>query len=153
MCFSTAAVILSLRESSSNTAGGAGVSDDKILRETQCASINRGLKLTESQFFQGAVAGLGIQEVDDAELEKDPAAVDGEVLPLDGVEGNRVDVGGEETGELAKNLLDTDTTAAVGVGPELDQVGCFFMLEKLPMDAGECDQKDVLYVRALFPML
>jgi hypothetical protein len=78
----------------------------------------------EGKLLESAAAGLGVQEVDDGKLKGDPAAVDGEVAPLDGVEGNRVDVGREETGELAKDLLHTDTTAAVGVGPELDKVGC-----------------------------
>lgn len=81
-------------------------------------------QLTECQFFEGAAAGLGVQEIDDAELEEDPAAVDGKVLPRDGGKGDRVDVGREETGQLAEDLLNTDATAAVSVRPELDQVRC-----------------------------
>jgi hypothetical protein len=82
-----------------------------------------GEKRTESKFFEGAAAGLGVEEVDDAELEEDPSTVDGQVSPLDGVESNRVDVCGEESCELAEDLLDTDTSASHRVGPEFDEVG------------------------------
>ena len=78
---------------------------------------------TESQLLQGAARSLGVQEEDDHELESDPTTVDSKVLPLDGIEGDGVDVGGEETGELAEDLLDTNTTGSLGVGPKLDKVG------------------------------
>ena len=67
--------------------------------------------------------GLGVHPVDEGELEEDPAAVDGEELPVESIEGERVDVGGEEATELAEDLLDSDTTAALGVGEEFDEVG------------------------------
>jgi len=82
----------------------------------------RDIWLTESEFLKSTAASLWVEEVDNAELEEDPAAVDGKVLPPDGCEGNRVDVGGEETGEFAEDLLDADTTAAMGVGPKLDEI-------------------------------
>jgi hypothetical protein len=78
---------------------------------------------TECKFLEGSATGLGVEKVDDAELEEDPATVDGQVSPLDGIESNRVDVGGEETGELSEDLLNTDTTASHRVGPEFNQVG------------------------------
>lgn len=80
-------------------------------------------KLTESQLLESAVVRLGVEEVDGDELEEDPSAVDGEVLPADGVEGLGVDVGGEETTELAENLLDTDTPGTLSVGEDFDEVG------------------------------
>lgn len=80
-------------------------------------------KHTESKFLEGSAAGLGVEEVDNHELEYDPATVNGQVLPLDSIEGNGVDIGREETGKLSKDLLDTDTTRSHGVGPEFDEVG------------------------------
>jgi hypothetical protein len=77
----------------------------------------------ESKFLQGATAGLGVEPVDNAELKANPTTVDGKVLPLDGIESNGVDVGGEETGELSEDLLDTDTTGSHGIWPKFDQVG------------------------------
>jgi hypothetical protein len=74
---------------------------------------------------------LGVHPVDEGELEEDPAAVDGEELPVEGVEGERVDVGGEEATELAEDLLDSDTTAALGVGEEFDEVGWYVVSGKL----------------------
>lgn len=86
------------------------------------SAAERTIGLTEGQLFQSAAACLGVQEVDNAEFDKDPATVDGKILPLDGVERNGVDVGGEKTAKLAKDLLDTNTTTTVIVRPELDQV-------------------------------
>ena len=77
----------------------------------------------ESKFLQGAAAGLGVEPVDNAELEEDPTTVDGKVLPLDGIESDGVDVGGEETGELSEDLLNTDTAGSHGIRPKFDQVG------------------------------
>jgi len=77
----------------------------------------------EGKFLQGAAAGLGVEPVNNAELEEDPTTVNGEVLPLDGIKSNGVDVGREETGELSKDLLDTDTTGSHGIRPKFDQVG------------------------------
>ena len=81
-------------------------------------------KHTESQLFERSAARLGVQEEDGAELEKDPATVDGQVLPLNGRKRNRVDVGREEPRELSKDLLDADAAAAMRVGPQLDEIGC-----------------------------
>lgn len=122
-CFSTAVVNFSFKESSSNT---VGTSQRRIHKKDD------GTRRTECQFFQGTTARLRVQEEDNEELEKDPTAVDGEVLPREGIERNRVDIGGEETGKLAKDLLNTDATAAVGVWPELDQIRCI-ILEREPI--------------------
>lgn len=81
------------------------------------------MSLTESEFLQGSATRLGIQGEDDAKLKDDPATVNGEIAPLDGTEGNRVDICGEEPGELSKDLLNTDTSASLGIGPEFDKVG------------------------------
>lgn len=81
------------------------------------------MTLTEGKLLERAVVGLGVKEEDNDELESDPAAVDGQEAPLDGGDGDRVDVVGEETGKLAEDLLNTDTTRARGIGPELDKVG------------------------------
>ena len=82
-------------------------------------------RLTESKLLEGAAAGFGVEEEYDAELEEDPGAVNGHELPLDGIEGDRVHVRGEESSELAEDLLHTDTTASLGIGPELDQVSYY----------------------------
>jgi len=80
-----------------------------------------GVRLTESELLEGAVVRLGVEEVDGEELKGDPAAVDGEVLPVDGLERNRVDVGREETTALAENLFDTDTHGTLSVGENFDE--------------------------------
>jgi hypothetical protein len=67
-----------------------------------------------------------VHEEDEPEFKGDPAAVDGEVLPADGAEGDGVDVVGEEAAELAEDLLNTDTTGALGIGEEFDEVGWKF---------------------------
>lgn len=67
---------------------------------------------------------LGVEGEDEQELKEDPAAVDGEVLPVDGLEGDGVHVGREETGQLSEDLLDTDTHGTLGIGEQLDEVGC-----------------------------
>ena len=79
--------------------------------------------LTESQFLEGAALGLGVEEEDAEELKGDPAAVGRQVLPIDGGERDRVDVVGEEEGDLSKDLLDTDTTGTLGVWEKLHEVG------------------------------
>src|SRR5690554_1430743 len=121
MFFSTAAAILSLYDLSSNTVA-AHVSNTNRL-EGWSVGFGRIRELTEGELLEGAAAGLGVQEEDDDELEEDPAAVDGEVLPLEGVERDGVNVGGEEARELSENLLHTDATAALGIRPELDKIG------------------------------
>lgn len=78
----------------------------------------------ECQLFQSTTGSLRVHEVDEAQLEEDPAAVDGEVLPVDGLERDRVDVVGEEAADLAENLLDAYAARAHVVGEEFDEVGC-----------------------------
>lgn len=95
--------------------------------------------------------GLGVEPEDEAELEEDPAAVDGEELPVEGIKGNGVDVGGEEATELAEDLLDSDTTAALGVGEEFHEVG--WMAVRGILDFWGTERRGLLYVRALLPML
>jgi hypothetical protein len=67
--------------------------------------------------------GFRVHEEDEAEFKEDPAAVDGEVLPADSGEGDRVDVVGEEAGALAEDLLNTNTHGALGIREEFDEVG------------------------------
>ena len=81
------------------------------------------IALTESQLLKGASICLRVEEEDEAELEEDPATVDGEEFPADGIERDRVDVGGEEAAELSENLLDSDTHSTLGVREEFDEVG------------------------------
>jgi hypothetical protein len=78
------------------------------------------IALTESQLLKGASVCLRVEEVDEGELEEDPATVDGEELPADGGQGNGVDISGEEAAELSENLLDSDTHGTLGVGEEFD---------------------------------
>lgn len=82
-----------------------------------------GEKLTESKLLEGAVVRFGVEKVYGDELKRDPTAVDGQELPVDGVERLGVDVGGEETAQLAENLLDADTHGTLGVGEDFDEVG------------------------------
>lgn len=77
----------------------------------------------ERQLLQRTSRRLRVHEVDEAELEENPAAVDGEVFPADGSQGNGVHVVGEETANLAKDLLDADAAGTDGVGEEFDEVG------------------------------
>ena len=86
--------------------------------------------LTEGEFLEGAAVGLGVEGVDEDELESDPSAVDGHVLPVDSLESKGVDVGGEEATALAENLLNSDTHGTLGVGEEFDEVG-YIMLAKI----------------------
>jgi hypothetical protein len=79
--------------------------------------VKGGRWLTESELLQRTAAGFRVEEIYDAELKEDPAAVDGKVLPPDCGEGNRVDVVREETREFAEDLLDTNAATAVGVRP------------------------------------
>jgi hypothetical protein len=83
-----------------------------------------GVELTESQLLESAVVRLGVEEVDGDEFKGDPAAVDGEELPVDGVKGEGVDVGGEEAAELAEDLLDSNTHGTLSIWEDLDEVGC-----------------------------
>lgn len=94
--------------------------------------------------------GLGVHPEDEAKLKADPATVDGEELPVEGVEGQGVDVGGEETTELAKDLLESDTTAALGVGEEFHEEGWLAVSRRLAFWGWG---RGLLYVSALLPML
>jgi hypothetical protein len=78
----------------------------------------------EGKLLERTVVRLGVEHVDGEELEGDPSAVDGQELPVDGVESEGVDVGGEETTEFAEDLLDSDTHGTLGVGEDFDKVGC-----------------------------
>ena len=81
--------------------------------------------------------GLGVEDEDEAELEEDPADVDSHVLPANGLEGNGVDVGGEEASQFAENLLDSDTHSPLGIREEFHKVGC----RMLVMFAGTMQDK------------
>jgi len=83
----------------------------------------------ERQLLKRTAARLGVHEVDEEKLEGNPSAVDGEVFPVDGFESNGVDVVGEETADLAENLLDSDSAGTNGVGKEFDKVGCKVLAE------------------------
>jgi hypothetical protein len=83
----------------------------------------------EGEFLESAVVGLGVHEVDEGELEEDPAAVDGHEFPAYGVQGYGVDVVVEESSDLAEDLFDSDTTCALRVGPEFDEVGCCWLVD------------------------
>lgn len=51
-----------------------------------------------------------------------PAAIEDEVAPAGVSETNRVDKGGEEVGETAKQLEEGDAARTEGIGPEFDKV-------------------------------
>jgi len=78
--------------------------------------------LTEGELLEGAAKGLGEEEVDEDDLEREPAAVRDEVSPADIVETDGVDKGGEEAGQAAKELEGGDSVGALGEGPHLNHV-------------------------------
>lgn len=80
-------------------------------------------KLTECQFLESSTGGLGVEEENECKFKSNPTTVDGEELPSDSGHGNRIDVLGEETSELAENLLDSDTTSSLCVWEKFDEVG------------------------------
>lgn len=92
-----------------------------------------------------------VHKVDQDELKGDPTTVDGHVLPVNGIQGDGVHVGGEESSTLAKDLLDTDTTAADSVREKLDKVSCRGCVNRLFPHIIQLS--NLLYVRALFPRL
>jgi len=66
----------------------------------------------------------GVEQPNKQEFKSDPGAVDGQILPVDSSKRQRVDIGGEETTKLAKDLLHTDTPGTLSVGPQFDEVSC-----------------------------
>lgn len=74
----------------------------------------------ERQFLQRSARRLGVHEVDENELEGDPAAVDGEVFPVDCAESYGVHVIGEESADFTEDLLDSYAAGSLGVGEEFD---------------------------------
>ena len=132
MFFSTALAILSLYCSSSKTKQRVSAQHSQY-RAVEGFAV----RLTESEFLEGAAACLGVEEEDNEEFKDDPATVDGKELPPDGIKGDRVDVCGEESSELAEDLLDTDTTASLSIGPELDQVGFLMLAECMGSRLGQ----------------
>lgn len=96
---------------------------DRLLDRRDCLVSERLIFEQEGQFLERAVVSLRVEQVDEAELEEDPRAEDGEVLPADGVHGDGVDVEREEACELAEELFDADTHGALGVREDLDEVG------------------------------
>jgi hypothetical protein len=81
------------------------------------------LELTESQFLKSTSGSFWVKEVDEHEFESDPTTVDGKELPIDGSQGDRIDVLGEESSDFAKDLFDSDTTGSLSVREEFDEVG------------------------------
>ena len=71
--------------------------------------------LTESELFQRTVVRLRVHEVYEKELERDPPAVDGEVLPAYRLHRNGVNIDGEEATKLAEDLFESNTHAALRV--------------------------------------
>jgi len=72
--------------------------------------------------LERGVLGLDVEEVDDGQLDSEPAAVDDVVLPLDGVEGDGVDVLVEEEGNVDHEEDDGHALGADVVGQDLDRV-------------------------------
>lgn len=79
---------------------------------------------TESELLQGAAESLGEHKVHEADFKSEPAAVRDEVLPAGVEEADGVDESGEEAGETAKQLENSDAARAFGVRPNFDHVGC-----------------------------
>ena len=79
--------------------------------------------LTESQLLESAIGRLGEEEVHEADFEAQPAAIDDEPPPLDVLETDGVDEGGEETGETTEELEHGDTAGALHVWPDFNHVG------------------------------
>ena len=108
-------------------------------------------ELTESQLLECVAAGLWVEGEDNAKFKGNPATIENEEFPSDSTQGDRVDIVRDEAGNLAEYLLDTDTTASLGVRPKLNQVGCLCFSTSILCDV--LWKGDLLYVRALFPML
>lgn len=66
----------------------------------------------ERQLLERASARLGIHEIDEQELERNPPAVDGKVFPINRFQRHGVYVVGEETADLAEDLLDSYAACA-----------------------------------------
>jgi hypothetical protein len=62
-----------------------------------------------------------IHEEDKEPLERDPAAVHGHEFPAYGVESNRIDVVGEEEANLAKDLLNSNTSSSHMIREKLNE--------------------------------
>ena len=92
------------------------------------------MELTESQLFESPAVSLGVHEVDEDGLEREPATVNCQELPADLIHGKRVNVGREETTELAPDLFDADSTAALGVREEFDEIGCRLLAKAIPKE-------------------
>lgn len=106
---------------SSNTRGNNELVSVDTIQRKEKGGETRGL--TEGQLLQGPVRGLWEEEPDETDLEGQPAAVGDQPLPADIVQTDRVDKGGEEAGHAAEQLEDGDAARALGVGPQLDEVG------------------------------
>jgi hypothetical protein len=78
---------------------------------------------TECQFFQSPTKGLGEHKIDKADFISKPATVRNKILPAHTVETDWVNEGGEEAGETAKQLEDSDTARPFGIWPYFHHVG------------------------------
>jgi hypothetical protein len=76
----------------------------------------------ECKFLEGSVGGFGEEEPDKDDLVDKEDAVYDKPLPLDVVEADRVDEGGEESSSTTPELEESNTTVTLHVGPYLDQV-------------------------------
>jgi hypothetical protein len=75
-----------------------------------------------ANLLKRSVAGFDVELPDDEELEGEPAAVDDVVLPLDGLEGNGVDVVVEEESEIDAQEHDSHTLGTDVVRQNLNRV-------------------------------
>ena len=65
---------------------------------------------------------LRVEEVDENDLDGDPATVNGQILPGDGFQSDWVYVCREEPSTAPEELLDGDTASSFGEGKELNQI-------------------------------
>lgn len=116
----------------------------KLVRNLNCNTLESFGAHTERKLLQGPAGSLRPEEPDHNCFGKDPAAVDQEIFPSDGLGAlvglvsamfdwseqgltDRVDIGSEELSGLTPELEDGDATSSVCVGEDLDQICCLLL--------------------------
>jgi hypothetical protein len=93
-------------------------------------------KLTERQFFQRAPSRFGEEEVDEDNLEGQPAAIADEISPRGILKSDGIDKGGKEACQSAKELEERNTAGSLGIWPDFDHVSCATLSVPSHLDQG-----------------
>ena len=92
---------------------------------------------------------LRVHEKDEEPFESNPATIHGHKLPANCVESDWIDVVGKEQANLAKDLLNTNSTGSDVIWEEFDEEGWKTRQTEIE---GRI-KGNLLYVKALFPRL